>query len=102
VDLYSLVNDLAAHGKVVNGQKLTTEFLGGLFSYDGIHPTNTGYAIIADEFIKVMNRNLAAGIPPISIEQVAKTDPLIFPPDHKHSGYVDKAMADALRAVMAH
>ena len=102
VDLYALVNDLAAHGKVVNGQKLTTEFLGGLFSYDGIHPTNTGYAIIADEFIKVMNRTLGARIPPISIEQVAKTDPLIFPPDHKHNGYVDKAMADALRAVMAH
>src|SRR5580658_2900656 len=76
VDLYALVNDLAAHGKVVNGQKLTTEFLGGLFSYDGIHPTNTGYAIIADEFIKVMNRTLAARVPPISIEHVAKTDPL--------------------------
>jgi hypothetical protein len=103
VDLYRLVNELAEHGKFVNGQRLTTEFMGGLFSYDGIHPTNTGYAIIADEFIQVMNRALAASIPPISIEEVAKTDPLIFPPDHHHHHeYVDKAMADALRAVMAH
>ena len=102
VVLYSLVNDLAAHGMVVRGQKLTTGFLGGLFSYDGVHPTNTGYAVIANEFIKAMNRNLRAGIPPISIEQVAKTDPLIFPLDHKHNGHVDKGMADALRAVMAH
>jgi hypothetical protein len=104
VDIHSVLNDLAAHGAVVGGQKLTTDFMGGLFSYDGVHPTNTGYAILANEFIKAMNRNLAAGIPPISIEQVAKTDPLIFPASHpgKRTGHVEKGMADVLRAVMAH
>ena len=67
VDIYSLVNDLASHGVVVNGVRLTTSFMGGLFSLDGIHPTNTGYALLANEFIKTMNRSLAAGIPPVSI-----------------------------------
>ena len=99
VDIYSLINDLAANGVVVGGQKLTTEFMGGLFSLDGIHPTNTAYAIIANEFIKTMNRSLRAGIPPVSIEQVSKTDPLIFPAnDHgKHTGHVEVGMADGLR-----
>jgi hypothetical protein len=99
VDIYSLVNDLAAHGAVVGGQKLTTDFMGGFFSLDGVHPTNTGYAIIANEFIKTMNRSLRAGIPPVSVEQVSKTDPLIFPVnDHgKHTGHVDVGMADGLR-----
>jgi hypothetical protein len=99
VDIYSLINDLAANGVVVGGQKLTTDFMGGLFSLDGVHPTNTGYAIIANEFIKTMNRSLRAGIPPVSIEQVSKTDPLIFPAnDHgKHTGHVDVGMADGLR-----
>jgi lysophospholipase L1-like esterase len=99
VDIYSLINDLAANGVVVGGQKLTTDFMGGLFSLDGVHPTNTGYAIIANEFIKTMNRSLRAGIPPVSIEQVSKTDPLIFPAnDHgKHTGHVDVGMADCLR-----
>lgn len=96
VDIYSLVNDLAAHGQVVGGQKLTTDFMGGFFSMDGVHPTNTGYAIIANEFIKTMNRSLQAGIPPVSIEQVSKTDPLI--PDSGH-GHVSTGMADALRAL---
>jgi lysophospholipase L1-like esterase len=102
VDIHSLVNDLAAHGMVVNGQKLTTDFMGGLFSLDGIHPTNTGYAIIANEFIKTMNRSMAAGIPPVSVVQVSKTDPLIFPADHpgRRTGHVSERMADALRAVM--
>ncbi len=65
VDIWTLVNNLAANGVEVNGQKLTTSFGGGLFSLDGVHPTNTGYAIIANEFIKTMNRSLQTGIPPI-------------------------------------
>jgi hypothetical protein len=99
VDIYSLINDLAAHGAWVDGQKLTTDFMGGLFSLDGVHPTNTGYAIIANEFIKTMNRSLRTDIPYVSVDRVSQTDPLIFPDsDHrKHTGHVDVGMADGLR-----
>jgi len=47
-----------------------------------------------------MNRSLHTGIPPVSIEQVSKTDPLI--PDSEHGkghGHVSAGMADALRAL---
>ena len=79
VDLYGLVNQLAAFGYEVNGNLLTTQYLGGLFSLDGVHPTNTGYALMANAFISVMNRDFHALIPPIAVDQVAATDPLIFP-----------------------
>ena len=72
---------------------------GGLFSLDGVHATNTGYAVLANAFINALNREFAAGIPLISIEQVAKTDPLILlviePLDLKT--HVDPATADAMR-----
>src|ERR1017187_811886 len=101
VDIYSLINELAANGVVVGSQKLTTNFMGGLFSLDGVHPTNTGYAIIANEFIKTMNQSqsLHTDIPYVDVAQVSKTDPLIFPDSHpgKHTGHVDVGMADALR-----
>jgi hypothetical protein len=99
VDIWSLVNNLAANGVEVGGQRLTTAFMGGLFSLDGVHPTNTGNAIIANEFIKTMNRSLQTGIPPISVEQVAKTDPLIFPQGTQggHGKHVSLGMADGLR-----
>ena len=102
VDIYSLVHNLSANGIVVNGQKLTTGFMGGLFSLDGIHPTNTGYAIIANEFINTMNRSLGTKIPLVSVEQVAKSDPLIFPGNHPNvsTAHVSPGMADALRATM--
>jgi hypothetical protein len=101
VDIYSLVNDLAAHGAVVGGRTLTTDFMGGLFSLDGVHPTNTGYAIIANEFIKTMNRSLRANIPYVSVDQVSQTDPLIFPESDpgKHTGHVSVGMADGLRSL---
>jgi lysophospholipase L1-like esterase len=99
VDIYSLINDLAANGVVVGGQKLTTDFMGGLFSLDGVHPTNTGYAIIANEFIKTMNQSLHTDIPYADVAQVSKTDPLIFPDSNpgKYTGHVDPGMADCLR-----
>ena len=99
VDIYSLINYLAAHGARVGGRTLTTDFMGGLFSLDGVHPTNTGYAIIANEFIKTMNRSLRAHIPYVDVEQVSKTDPLIFSVSDrgKHTGHVSVGMADGLR-----
>ena len=101
VDIYSLVNDLAANGVVVGGRKLTTGFMSGLFSLDGIHPTDTGYAVIANEFIKTMNRSFSAGIPPVSVEQVSKTDPLIFSEcgHGKPTGHVSAGMAEGLRTL---
>jgi hypothetical protein len=75
------MNQIAQNGYNAGGHKLTTAFLGGIFSLDAIHPTNTGYAILANEVIKTMNRQLGAGVPPLSIEQVAATDPLV-PPRH--------------------
>jgi hypothetical protein len=101
VDIYSLVNDLAANGTKIGSQQFATDFGGGLFSLDGVHPTDTGYAVIANEFIKTMNRSLNAKISPVSLEQVTKTDPLIT--SDKQTGkkaHVSVSMAAALAAAM--
>jgi lysophospholipase L1-like esterase len=76
VDVHALVSDLDDNGYVVNGQQLTTAFLGGLFSLDGAHPSLTGHAIIANEIIKTMNRRTGAAIPPVPVSRVAVADPL--------------------------
>lgn len=78
VDIHSLTNTFRDRGYVVGGQRLTTDFLGGLFSLDGVHPTNTGYAVIANEFIKALNRQAAAGIQPVNVRNVQRNDPLVL------------------------
>ncbi len=41
---------------IVGGVRLTPSFItGGLFGYDGIHPSDTGYALVANEWIRTIN-----------------------------------------------
>jgi lysophospholipase L1-like esterase len=43
---------------------------GGFFSIDGLHPSDTGYAVVANLFIASINRAYAANIPPLSSAQI--------------------------------
>ena len=79
VDTHGFLNSLKAHGAVVHGQRLTTDFLGGIFSLDGIHPTNTGNALTANEFIHALNTRFGARIDPVNVRKVAEQDPLVLP-----------------------
>ncbi len=77
VDFAALADDIAENGVVVTGQLLTFDFGGGLFSMDGVHLTNTGYAIVTNEYIKTLNTEVKAGIPPIAVARVRLQDPLV-------------------------
>jgi hypothetical protein len=78
VDLHTLVDQISANGYSVGTKTLTTGFLGGLFSLDGIHPTNTGYAVIANSFIGAMNANLKTHMAQVNVPAIAAKDPLVF------------------------
>jgi len=83
VDINALFTATAANGVTVNGYTGTTSFLGGVFSLDGIHPTNTGYAVIANTFITTMNTAFKSSIPTVNLTPIAAADPL-FPPYPGH------------------
>lgn len=56
LDVNALQAEIATTGRIVGGIPLTSAFLtGGVFSYDGVHPTDLGYALIANEFIRLIN-----------------------------------------------
>jgi len=58
LDVNGLLRELATTGRHVGGITLNSAFLvGGVFSYDGIHPNDVGYALVANEFIRVINAN---------------------------------------------
>jgi phospholipase/lecithinase/hemolysin len=80
VDVNGLMAGITRNGYRVGTRTLTTAPLGGIFSLDAIHPTNTGYAILANEYIKAINKAFKKNIPAVSVEAVAATDPLILPP----------------------
>ena len=56
LDVHALFVEAATRGRVVGGVTLTSAYLtGGLFGYDGVHPTDLGYALIANEWIGLIN-----------------------------------------------
>jgi hypothetical protein len=78
VDVNALLDRLDAQGVVVDGVHLNTAFLGGLFSLDGFHPTNTSHAIVANTFIRAVNERGDSHIPLVDVEAVMAADPLVF------------------------
>ena len=80
VDIHGVFNEFAASPPTLGGITLTTRFLGGLFSLDGVHPSNVGQLIAAYLFIDRFNADHAAAIPQIpgsTFSDVLLTDPFI-------------------------
>ncbi|HPW55404.1 MAG: SGNH/GDSL hydrolase family protein [Thermoanaerobaculaceae bacterium] len=70
VDMHAIFNDIQANGRVVGGVRLSSAFLtGGLFSYDGVHPQALGYALVANEFIRVINSELGGRLSEVSLRE---------------------------------
>ena len=75
VDIHSYFQTLQS-GITINNYKATTAFLGGLFSLDGVHPTNTGYALLANQYIAALNSSANTNITEVNVSAVAAADPL--------------------------
>jgi lysophospholipase L1-like esterase len=59
--------DLPLYG----GVTLTADFLlGGIYSYDGVHPQRIGYAVLTDELIQFINTEFGNTIPRVDMAQV--------------------------------
>lgn len=77
VDINSFFKNIAQNGLAVDGMQFSTQFVqGGLFSLDGVHPSNHGYAVVANEFIKVINDKYGASIPLVDIGAIPASLPL--------------------------
>jgi lysophospholipase L1-like esterase len=64
VDIHGFFEGVVANGYSIGGITLTSSFLtGGIFSYDGVHPSSAGYAIVADQFIQAINAQAGTDIP---------------------------------------
>lgn len=58
---------------------LPSYILGGFFSLDGVHPTDLGYILFANEFIKAINNGYDTQIPVASISQLFVNNGAFFP-----------------------
>lgn len=67
VDINSFFTS-TVNGYVADGVNFSNTYVtGGVFSLDGVHPTTQGYGIIANQFIKAINKIYSAKIPEVNV-----------------------------------
>ena len=80
VDINGLFHDVEQNPPVIGNVTLTPRYLGGLFSLDGVHASNIGYALVANAFIATINSSFTMNIPAISeqaLERILRADPFV-------------------------
>jgi hypothetical protein len=66
VDLHGLLSTIATKGFSLGGVVYTSDFVtGGLFSLDGVHPNDLGYALMANTMINAVNARFGCFVPPV-------------------------------------
>ncbi|HWC66377.1 MAG TPA: hypothetical protein VG777_09855, partial [Thermoanaerobaculia bacterium] len=64
LDVHGIFHQLHDTGYDIGGVHLSADYpAGGLFSADGLHPTNIGYALLADYWIQAINATAGSKIP---------------------------------------
>ncbi|MFP4388419.1 MAG: SGNH/GDSL hydrolase family protein [Desulfococcaceae bacterium] len=86
VDVNGTLERLAAGEITVAGNNLTRTWGGGAFSLDGIHPSNTGYALLANRHVAALNAAMPdLAVPELDLSVVWENDPYR---DRDGDGYV--------------
>jgi hypothetical protein len=72
VDIAGLLAGISANGVQIGGNLYTSAFItGGLFSLDGVHPNDLGYALMANQLIDAVNTRFGSAIPQVNPSQYA-------------------------------
>jgi lysophospholipase L1-like esterase len=104
VDVYSYFENSMTHPPIYGGVTLTQLYLGGMFSLDGVHPSDISYALLANQFIQTINTRYSGTIPLIrpltrrQLDRIAHHDPFV---DHKHEGKVEGRFGAGLLETLA-
>jgi lysophospholipase L1-like esterase len=68
VDANAVLRNIATSGLRIGGISYSSAFLtGGIFGYDGVHPTPLGYAYVANLFIDAINATYGGDIPEVDL-----------------------------------
>jgi lysophospholipase L1-like esterase len=80
VDINGLFTAINENPPDFFGIPIRPRFLGGIFSLDGVHPSNIAHAIIANAFITKINSHFGTNIPKLGLIEllfVFLTDPFV-------------------------
>ena len=67
VDMYAFFKEIA-NGTEIAGLKLSADFItGGFYSLDGVHPSDLGHVLLANEWLRTINENFPVSVPLLDV-----------------------------------
>jgi len=73
-DMHTNMANIKNNGLVFNEVEYKTDFIsGGTFSFDGVHPTKRGYALITNYFIDAINAKYGSTVPKVNANTLPGT-----------------------------
>ena len=77
LDLHRAVRaEIRRDGVAVGDRRLTADYLGGIYSLNGVSPGATGHGVIANEMLRVLNEACATTFAPIDLSTLLAADPV--------------------------
>jgi lysophospholipase L1-like esterase len=81
VDINKQFESIVANGGIYTGAGpncCSLVYGGGFFSLDGLHPSNTGYAVLANDFITTIDASFGMSIPQVNVATISASDPYVL------------------------
>lgn len=75
VDIEAAFKQIHTQGAPVTASCCSLVFGGGVLSFDGLHPSNTGYALVANLFIAKIDSAFGLTVQPVNLQTINATDP---------------------------
>ena len=94
VDLTALVEDLKEDGLQIGDETVFIRRFGGLVSLDGLHFSDTGYAVLANQILESINAELGTDVPLVDLDSVLAGDP--YAPANLEAAGLDIGACDLL------
>jgi len=102
VDLAGLLATIATTGLSIGGTDYTNDFVsGGLFSLDGVHPNDLGYALMANTMIEAINAKFDCFVPPVDPLSYASANASSLAPVRDRYPRVE-GLSEGLRMLLGH
>lgn len=76
-DLHSVFRGWKRNGLAAAGTRLTSEYLGGIFSLNGVYPGAVGHGAIANALLETINTRFGTSFAGINLGDLAAFDPVV-------------------------
>jgi len=76
LDLHATAARLKSEGVAVGDRRLTADYLGGLYSLNGVSPGAVGHGVIANGLLALLNTSRGTSYAPVDLAALAALDPV--------------------------